>query len=79
MQELRKVDLSSNGIHFLPDEDRLLRLDKLESLLLHKNLIVGWGQLELLAGLKRLQDLTLHGNPCAKLKGYRQFMADNMP
>ena len=39
---LRKVDLSSNGIHFLPDEDKLCRLRKLEYLILHKNLLVGW-------------------------------------
>ena len=39
---LRKVDLSSNGIHFLPEAAKLRRLSKLESLLLHKNLIVGW-------------------------------------
>ena len=23
--------------------------------------------------------MTLHGNPCSKLIGYRSFMADNMP
>ena len=39
---LRKVDLSSNGIHFLPEEDKLAKLVKLEYLQLHKNLLVGW-------------------------------------
>ena len=23
--------------------------------------------------------MTLQGNPCAKIKGYRQFLVDNMP
>ena len=79
LTNLRKVDLSSNGIHFLPDASKLHKLVSLESLSLHKNLIVGWRQLEILTGLARLQDLTLQGNPCAKLQDYRQFMADNMP
>ena len=79
LTNLRKVDLSSNGIHFLPDAPKLHKLVSLESLSLHKNLIVGWRQLEILTGLARLQDLTLQGNPCAKLQDYRQFMADNMP
>ena len=39
---LRKVDLSSNGIHFLPEEEYLMKLGKLEYLQLHKNLLVGW-------------------------------------
>ena len=42
LKQLRKVDLSKNGIHYLPDEDKMLQLGKLESLLMHKNLIVGW-------------------------------------
>ena len=79
LTSLRKVDLSSNEIHFLPDAEKLVRLVNLESLLLHKNLIVGWRQLEILTGLARLQDLTLQGNPCSKLKSYRPYMADNMP
>lgn len=79
LTSLRKVDLSSNEIHFLPDAEKLVRLVNLESLLLHKNLIVGWRQLEILTGLARLQDLTLQGNPCSKLKSYRHYMADNMP
>ena len=51
---LRKVDLSSNGIHFLPDIDKMKRLSKLESLLLHKNLITGYRELENLIGMEVL-------------------------
>ena len=42
LTSLRKVDLSSNEIHFLPEATKMQKLESLESLLLHKNLIVGW-------------------------------------
>ena len=42
LKKLRKVDLSSNCIHFLPDPDKLAELKDLEYLQLHKNLLVGW-------------------------------------
>jgi Leucine-rich repeat (LRR) protein len=42
LKSLRKVDLSSNGIHFLPDRDKMAELKNLEYLQLHKNLLVGW-------------------------------------
>lgn len=41
LTSLRKLDLSNNGIHFLPEAQKMQRLVNLESLLLHDNLIVG--------------------------------------
>ena len=43
---LRKLDLSYNGIHFLPEREEMIRLIKLEFLFLHQNMLVGWRQLE---------------------------------
>ena len=71
--------MSSNGIHFLPDEEYLVKLQNLQYLQLHKNEIVGYKQLKNLACLKKLDHLTLQGNPCAKVKGYRQLMVEAMP
>jgi len=79
LKSLRKVDLSNNGIHFLPEAYQLTRLEKLEFLLLHQNQLVGWRQIELLTCLKHLRHLTLHGNPCAKVIGYRKFLISCMP
>ena len=67
------IDLSSNGIHFLPDKEKLENLKKVEYFNFHKNLLVGWRQLENLTCLTNLRHMTLQGNPCAKIKGYRQF------
>lgn len=46
---------------------------------MHKNLLVGWRQLEKLTALKKLRHMTLQGNPCAKIKGYRKFLVDSLP
>ena len=79
LKKLRKLDLSNNGIHFLPEAYQLQRLEKLEFLLLHQNQLVGWRQIELLTCLNHLRHLTLHGNPCAKVIGYRKFLISCMP
>jgi len=71
LNSLRKVDLSNNDIHFLPDEEHLSKLQNLEYLQLHKNMIVGQKQLQNLTALQRLRHITLQGNPCSKIKGYR--------
>jgi len=76
--KLRKVDLSANKIHYLPEQQQISQLTELEFLLLHKNEIVGWAQIERLMGLKKLRQLSLYGNPCSKILGYRQFMLTNM-
>lgn len=47
--------------------------------MLHKNEIVGYKQLTNLTCLTRLHHLTLHGNPCSKIKGYRQLLVEAMP
>ena len=73
------IDLSSNGIHFLPDKEKLENLKKVEYFNFHKNLLVGWRQLENLTCLTNLRHMTLQGNPCAKIKGYRQFLVDSLP
>jgi Leucine-rich repeat (LRR) protein len=41
LPNLRKADLSGNGIHFLPESYLLKRLEKLEFLLLHSNQLIG--------------------------------------
>ena len=46
---------------------------------MHKNLLVGWTGINKLTTMKRLKLVTLQGNPCAKIVGYRNFMADNLP
>lgn len=56
---LRVLDLSSNGVHFLPDEEYFAELSNLSYLMLHKNEIVGSKQLKNLMCLKQLRHLTL--------------------
>jgi hypothetical protein len=78
-KSLRKLDLSHNRIVFLPDERRFAEMTQLEFLMLHVNEVVGWPQLENIMGAKKLHVLTLNGNPCAKITGYRNFMIKNRP
>ena len=59
LESLRVLDLSSNGVHFLPDKEHFARLGKLAYLMLHKNEIVGSKQLKNLMVLKSLRHLTL--------------------
>jgi hypothetical protein len=47
--------------------------------MLHSNQLVGWRQIELLTSLKHLRHLTLQGNPCSKVQGYRKFLIESMP
>ena len=79
LSKLRKLDLSANEISFLPGQNVLKNLTRLEFLLLHQNQLVGFRQIEDLCGLKNLKHLTLHGNPCAKTAGFRKNMIDTLP
>lgn len=56
-----------------------MRLKQLEFLLLNNNEIVGWSQVENLSHLKGLRHLTLQGNPCSKLAGYRKYLIEKLP
>ena len=79
ISSLRKLDLSYNGIHFLPEVEQMKSLINLEYLLLHENQLVGWRQLENVTCLLKLRHLTLHGNPSAKVSGCREFLIEAMP
>lgn len=76
---LKTVDLSSNEITFLPDVEYLQDLKQIEYLQLHNNLLISRLQLKNLTCFPVLHHLTLQGNPCSKLKEYRQLMVDSMP
>lgn len=73
LPKLRKIDLSSNRIYYLPKkEDLEANLKHLEFVLLHKNQISGWENLQNIIGLPSVRHLTLQGNPCAKILGSRE-------
>jgi Leucine-rich repeat len=78
LKKLVKLDISNNGIHFLPGREKFEALENLHFLLLDRNEIVGWHQLEILMGIKTLRLLTVDHNPCTKIVGYRQFIVSNM-
>lgn len=78
LEKLVKLDISNNGIHFLPSQEKFDALQNLQFLLLDHNEIVGWHQLEILMRIKTLRLLTIDHNPCTKIEGYRQFIVSNM-
>jgi hypothetical protein len=49
----------------------------LEYLLLNNNSLIGWKIVEGLFAINQLRVLTLQGNPCSKMVGYRKFMIDS--
>jgi hypothetical protein len=40
---------------------------------------VGWRQIDNLCSIKQLRHLTLHGNPCSKIHGYRKAVVEKLP
>lgn len=77
LESLVKADLSYNGIHFLPTT--MERMNKLEVLLLNNNKLVGWRQLQLVAGAQSIRLLNVHSNPCTTLFDTRDFIISSMP
>ena len=46
---------------------------------LHANKITSLNEIDKLAKLTKLKNLTLHGNPVADLKGYHQYVLAKLP
>lgn len=79
LPKLRKVDLSYNNIHYLPEKEKLAKhLKHLEFVMLHQNQIVGWDEMDNIVGLESIRHLTLQGNPCTKITGSREHIVSKM-
>jgi hypothetical protein len=46
---------------------------------MHHNEMVGWSQVQNFAQIKNLRHLTLQGNPCSKITGFRKYLIEMLP
>mmetsp|Transcript_5930 Transcript_5930/g.12515 ORF Transcript_5930/g.12515 Transcript_5930/m.12515 type:complete len:114 (-) Transcript_5930:144-485(-) len=65
LQNLRILDLSFNFIQIVPDE--IQQLSDLQSLYLHKNLIMSLHEVQKLSKNKNLKSLSLNNNPIEEI------------
>lgn len=72
VQHLMWLDLSFNQISRV--DKSILELENLKTLLLHGNKLSNLAEMEKLAGMKSLKNLTANGNPFEEKKFYRVFM-----
>lgn len=73
---LSSVDLSFNDISKIGQE--ICMFPSLKFLYLHGNSIFQVQEVDKLATLPNLQDLTVHGNPIEEEKGYRQYVLSKL-
>lgn len=66
------LDLSFNALSTI--DSQLTQFPNLKVLYLHANKIHHLSQLDTLAHLPKLRNLTLHGNPVELVKGYRHHV-----
>lgn len=71
------IDISHNYIDCIHKD--ILNLPFLKILYCHGNLIKDIANVTILKGCKSLMNLTLHGNPIAQIKGYRQYIIEIIP
>jgi hypothetical protein len=77
--KLRKLDLSSNNIIYLPKPEIWESLPNLQILYLHKNKITNFTTIERFVTLKSLLYLTLYSNPVAQELDYRKRVIELLP
>jgi hypothetical protein len=77
--KLRKLDISSNQIETIGEEDMWVYFPALEVVYLHDNLIDYWDALYTLATLPRVKHITLFNNPIVRQSEYREFMVSKIP
>ncbi|KAJ3297933.1 Leucine-rich repeat-containing protein 51 [Borealophlyctis nickersoniae] len=71
------LDFSFNGLTAI--DEALLMFPNLTTLYLHANNITLLSDVDVLAGLPGLRNLTLHGNPVEQAKGYRHHVIARLP
>ena len=79
MRNLRKIDLSGNGIGGLPGREVWETISELKFLYLHNNKIGGWNEVQALVGLPKIMHITLFQNPVCSVPGYRHFLVNSIP
>ena len=77
-RNLKKIDLSDNGIEALPHRSVFEGLNHLQFLFLHNNKLSKWQDLNSLTGLPTAIHVTLFNNPVCQIPGYRHFMVNSI-
>eukprot|EP00347_Sterkiella_histriomuscorum_P018366 403345778 len=77
-KKLQKLDLSNSNISELPQKFVFQSMVDLQIMYLHDNQISNWEDIENLTGLGQIKHLTLYGNPCSQLSGYRHYLANSL-
>ena len=75
---LQWMDLSANEITCIKP-GTFDRCPDISTLHLHANCISKFSDIDVIAGLKRLRSLSLHGNPVEEKKHYRNYVIHKIP
>ena len=71
---LWKLDASFCGLSALPDLELWRRMKSMKTLLLHKNLLAKWQDVECAASPPNLEWLSLYGNPITSQPEYQEHL-----
>lgn len=74
-----KCSLTFDFQYFVLIFQDICKFPSLKFLYLHGNSIFQVQEVDKLATLPNLQDLTVHGNPIEEEKGYRQYVLSKLP